>query len=82
MAKPRTGTVKEGGTHKRLPLVNRENGSEDFQLQLGLLRVCSNLHLLSLEPSCEEFLHEILVRGKAEVDGDSFSLEFLNIQRG
>ena len=32
--------------------------------------------------ACEEFLHEILVRGKAiEINDDSFSLEFLSIQR-
>ena len=63
-------------------MVNRENGSEDLQVELRLVRVRGDLYLLFLQPSREQLLCEILIRGKTEeIDGDGFAREFMRIQR-
>ena len=59
-------------------MINRENGSEDLQVELRLLRISGDLYLLFLQPSREQLLGEILVRGKTEeIDGDGFAREFV-----
>ena len=39
---------KGGSAYKGLPLVNRENGSKDLQVELRLVRVRNDLYLLFL----------------------------------
>ena len=39
---------KGGRAHERLPLINREDRSKDFQAQLSLFWISNNLHFLCL----------------------------------